>query len=230
MAIRSAAASDGGTASRRGPARLSWFDLILVASLSLGAFGIGAYIAAQVSFLAGPAVSQPPIFQVAAGVPAATNDAASLAAISDALHARIGTEYVSAIAAGSIERDKLLTKLESAADALAREQGQAQVSLASANDRANAARSQELTHRHWMETALRVVTSLACYAVLAAIACTAAWWAAIRITLLPVLSGSLLLLIAFLIADVATWVAGLFFTLLAVIILIRERGGGMGRA
>jgi hypothetical protein len=198
--------------------------------LSLGAFGIGAYVAAQVSFLAGPEVSQPSIFQVAAGVPAATNNVASLAAISDALHARIGTEYVSAVAAGSVERDKLLTKLESAADALAREQGQAQVSLASANDRANAARSQELTDRHWKETALRSVTSLACYAGLAAIACTAAWWAAIRITLLPVLGGSLLLLIAFLIADVATWAAGLVFIILTVILLIRERGGGTGRA
>jgi len=230
VAIQSAAAPDDGTASLRGPARLSWFDLILVASLSLGAFGIGAYVAAQVSFLAGPAVSQPSIFQAAAGVPAATNNVASLAAISEALHARIGTEYVSAIEAGSVERDKLLTKLESAADALAREQGQARVSLTSANDRANAARSQELTRRHWKETALRAATSLACYAVLAAIACTAAWWAAIRITLLPVLSGGLLLLIAFLIADVATWAAGLVFIILAITLLIRERRGETGRA
>ena len=113
---------------------------------------------------------------------------------------------------------------------MAREQAQAQVSLASANDRANAARSRELTRRRWKETALRAVTSLACYAMLAAIACTVAWWAAIRVTLIPVLGCSLLLLIAFLIADVATWVAGLVFIVLAVTLLIRERGGETGRA
>lgn len=229
MAIESPAVPDR-TVSRLGPARLSWFDLILVATLSLGAFGIGAYAATQASFLVGPAVSQPPIFQAAAGVPAAANSVASLAAISEALHARIGSEYASAVASGRVGQDKLLKKLESAASMLASQQARAQISLASANDRANASRSRELTRRRWKETALRAVTSLACYALLVAIAGLIAWWAAVRINLLPVLSGGLFLLIAFLIADVATWVAGLVFVILTVTLLIKDRGGKTRRA
>jgi hypothetical protein len=223
VAIQSPTTPGLSDASQRRPAHLTWFDLILVAALSLGAFGIGGYVAAQVGFLAGPAVGEPQAFAVAAGVPNQANNVASLSAILGALHARIGTEYASGVTGQGTGTTKLLATLESDANRVALQQARAQVSLASANDRAQTARSEALTHRRWKVTALRALMSLACFAVLALFACAAAWWAAIRITFLPVMLGALILLIAFMVADIATWVAGVVFVILIVVLLLRDR-------
>lgn len=194
-----------------------------MAALSLGAFGVGGYLAAQVGFLAGPAVSGPQEFAAEAGVPEQADNVASLSAILDALHARIGAEYVYEVTGPSTGITKLLTALESEANRVTQEQARAQVSLESANESAETARSEAITRKRWKVTALRALMSLACFVVLALLACAAAWWAAIRITILPVMLGALFLLIAFMVADIATWVAGVIFVILAVVLLLRDR-------
>jgi hypothetical protein len=116
------------------------------------------------------------------------------------------------------------------ASTLVHRQAQAQVSLASASDRAAADRAQELTRQRWKDTALRVITSLLCFVLIAAATLVIAWWAAIPIALGPVVLCGGNLLVAFLVADLSTWVAGLVFLLLMVTLIVRDRGAGRRHA
>jgi uncharacterized membrane protein YgdD (TMEM256/DUF423 family) len=82
----------------------------------------------------------------------------------------------------------------------------------------------------WKDIALRVIASLACFVLLAVVALAIAWWAAIPIALGPVLLSGGLLLIAFLLADLSTWVTGLVFLLLMVTFIVRDRAAGARHA
>jgi hypothetical protein len=205
---------------------LSWYDVIIVAALSLGAFGVGGFVSGLAGSLAGPPVSAISVFQADEGVPAATNNLDMVDGILGALRDQIAAEYVSSVGAGGKTggNDKKQDELRAAASAMVGQESQDQVALADATDRADAAQSRQLSERHWAEIAIRVASSVVCYALLAGLIFLVAARSGMPAARGPVLGYSLVLLLAFLVADVATWVAGLFLLLLVVTFVIRDRG------
>ena len=168
------------------------------------------------------------MFQAEVGVPGATNtldtDTAELGALRD----RIAEEYVSMSAAtGTAVRSDapVIARLRSAAVTLVAQESRDQVALADATDQAGTVRSHQLSLRHWKETAVRGGASLVSYLLLAAITAAAAVWAKTATRWRLVLGCAAGLLAAFLIADIATWVAGLALLFVVVTLLIRERTG-----
>jgi hypothetical protein len=166
------------------------------------------------------------VFQADAGVPVATNNLGTVNSILGQLQDQIASGYVSSVGArtGTAVNSKTLAKLQAADQKMVAKQSQDQIALAEATDRAATAQSSQLSARHCKEIIVRVVSSAACFLVLTALIFLFSALSRIRTAWLPLLGCALMLLLAFLIADVTTWVAGLFLLLLVVIVVIRNRG------
>jgi hypothetical protein len=226
MAATSPTDAAAVTTSKQSAGQLSWYDVIIMAALSLGAFGIGGFVAGLAGSLAGPPVSAISVFQADAGVPAATNNLETVNNILSTLRERIVSGYVSSVSAGTgtNANSNVLAKLRAAEEKVIAQESQAQIALSEATDRAATARSRQLSARHWRETGIRVASSAACYLLLAGLVFLVAVRSRIPAAWGSVLGCALMLLLAFLAAEVATWVAGLFLLLLTVTFFIRDRG------
>jgi hypothetical protein len=226
MAATSPTDDAAASTSKQTVRQLSWYDLIFIAVLSLGAFGIGGFTAGHAGSLAGPPVSSIAVFQADAGVPVATNNLGTVNSILGKLQDQIASGYVSSVGAGTgtTVNSKTVAKLQAADQKMVAKQSLDQIALAKATDRAATAQSSQLSARHRKEIIIRVISSAVCLLVLAVLIFLVSALSRIRAAWLPLLGCALMLLLAFLIADVTTWVAGLFLLFLVVVVIIRDRG------
>jgi hypothetical protein len=234
--------STAPTDNAQGASQLSWLDLIIIATLCLGAFSLGGYLGSHLPFAKLGPVSSLAAFQEQSGVPSASNKLATIQTMLSELRKKIAAEYIESVDPPAtrsssarktpppedLESTGAIPSLESDANSLTEKQWAAQRSLAAAEQRAISRRLQTLAQRHWHEQWFRALASVLCLGLLILLILGVTRWAAIPISTGSIIAAAAVSLLLILLSQMLTWIAVVLALVLLSVLLLKGRHHAQG--
>lgn len=206
-------------------------DLILVVTIALVAFALGASLGPSVAASWKRPIAPVATYELRQRVPQHREVLATLERRRTMLRDRIAREHVAQLVPGqdgqvakmTDARRRMLGILYAANADITSEQGAARVALAKAERRSKRDEARDRTQRRWEDRLGRAVVALGALGVQIAVLAIVSGAAGTPVTLGPVVIGSLIVLAALLLGEAFGWVAAIALAVMTATLLVGRR-------